>query len=225
MTSDGPDIYAVEPREVLGKKVKRLRRDGVLPANIYGRAISSLAVQMPLREAREMLIAHGTNVLIQVQVSGERELRPATVRAVKRDPVSGAIQHLDFYQVDLSRSMRATVPVTIVGEAPAVSLHGGILLHGADSVQVEALPADIPTQIEVSIEGLEELDQQVRVADALVPAGVSVLSDADLMLARVTRPSLVVEEEEVVPEGEEELVADGSASARAAPAEAEQESE
>lgn len=205
MTSDGVETYEIDQRQVLGKRVRRLRRDGVLPANIYGRGIPSVAVQMPLRAAREMLTVHGTNTLIRVQVSGESESRPVTVRAVKRHPASGALEHLDFYQVDLARTMRATVPVTLIGEAPAVSTSGGILLHAVDSVQIEALPSDIPTHLEVSVDGLEEIDDQVTVADLIVPAGVTLHVDSDLMLARVTRPRLIVEEEEELPEGEEEL--------------------
>ena len=203
MASDGVETYEVDQRAVLGKKVRRLRRDGVLPANIYGRGIPSVAVQMPLRAAREMLTAHGTNTLIRVQVSGEAESRPVTVRAVKRHPASGALEHLDFYQVDLARTMRATVPVTVIGEAPAVDAYGGILLHAVDSVQVEALPSDVPTQLEVSVDGLEEIDDQVTVADLVVPGGVTIHTDSDLMLARVTRPRLIVEEGEELPEGEE----------------------
>ncbi len=206
MTTDGVDVYTVEIRQVLGKKVKRLRREGLLPANIYGRAIPSLAVQMPLREAREMLTAHGTNTLIRVQVEGEQEPRPAMVRAVQRNPASGAVQHVDFHQVDLTRSTRATVPITLLGEAPAVNALGGILLQGADSVQLEALPADVPTHFEISVEGLEEFDQRVTVADLTVPAGVTMLSDPEMMLARVVRPRLIVEDEEVLPEGEGEAI-------------------
>jgi large subunit ribosomal protein L25 len=225
MTSDGVETYEVDQRAVLGKKVKRLRRDGVLPANIYGRGIPSVAVQMPLRAAREMLTAHGTNTLIRVQVSGEADSRPVTVRAVKRHPASGAIEHLDFYQVDLQRTMRATVPVTVIGEAPAVNAYGGILIQGMDSVQVEALPSDVPTHLEVAVDGLEEIDDQVTVADLIVPGGVTIHADSDLMLARVTRPRLIVEEEEEVPEGEEALPEGEEGEEGEAPAEAEEQTE
>ncbi len=225
MTSDGVETYEVDQRAVLGKKVKRLRRDGVLPANIYGRGIPSVAVQMPLRAAREMLTAHGTNTLIRVQVSGEADSRPVTVRAVKRHPASGAIEHLDFYQVDLARTMRATVPVTVIGEAPAVGAYGGILIQGIGSVQVEALPSDVPTHLEVAVNGLEEIDDQVTVADLIVPGGVTIHADSDLMLARVTRPRLIVEEEEEVPEGEEALPEGEEGEEGEAPAEAEEQTE
>ena len=219
MTADTTDRYEVERREVLGKKVRRLRRAGVLPANIFGRGIASLAVQMPSPRAREMLRAHGTNTLFSVQVAGEPDSRPVMVRAVKRNPVSGDLQHLDFYQVDLARTIRATVPVTVIGTAPAVDAVSGILIHGLDSVDVEALPADVPAQLEVSVVGLEQIDQQVTVAALIVPPGVTVHTDRDQMLARITRPRLI-EEEGVVPEGEEELLKDEAAEGEPAEGEA-----
>lgn len=206
------DTYTIERREVLGKRVKRLRREGLLPANIFGRGVPSLAVQLPTREARAMLVAHGRDSLIQVQVAGEPRPRPVVVRAVQQHPATGNLEHVDFYQVDLSRPITATVPVTIVGEAPAVRDHGGILLHGQDSVHVEALPADVPEHLEVSVARLTEIDQQVTVADLVLPAGVTALSDPDTMLARVSRPRQA-EEGAAVLEGEQALAAQAGAEA------------
>lgn len=205
MTSE-VDTYEVEPREVLGKKVKKLRRDGVLPANLYGRGMDSVALQMPLQRARQMLYAHGTNTLINVKVAGEKEPRPVIVRDIKRHPVSGNVLHVDFYQVDLSRTLKAFVPITLIDDAPAVAVHGGILLQGLDDVQLEALPADMPDHLEISVAGLEEIDDQVTVAALVVGAGVTILSDEGQMVARVTRPRLIEEVDEGVLEGEEELV-------------------
>lgn len=228
MTSD-VDTYELTPRAVLGKKVKRLRREGTLPANIYGRGLESVAVQISLRTAREMLTAHGTNTLISVEVEGEKEARPVMVRDVKVHPVSGAIQHLDFFQVDLARTIRAAVPVVLIGEAPAVAEHGGIVLTGIATVQIEALPADVPDHFEVSVEHLEEIDQQITIGALVVPQGVTVHSDEDQMLVRITRPRLIEEEEEEVLEGEEELVegeeAEEGEAAEGEAAEGEEESE
>ena len=195
MTSE-VDTYEVEPREVLGKKVKRLRRDGVLPANLYGRGLDSVAVQMPLQKARDMLYTHGTNTLIKVRVAGESEPRPVIV--------------LDFYQVDLKRTLKAFVPVNLTGEAPAIAAQGGILLQGLDTVQLEALPSEMPDHLEISVDGLMEIDDQLTVAALVVGAGVTMLSDPDQMVARVTRPRLIEEVEEVL-EGEEELAEDEEA--------------
>lgn len=197
-----PDTYPAEPRSVLGKAVSRLRRQGVLPANVYGRGLESTAVQLPSREARTLLHEHGVNTLIQLQVAGEPRPRSVVVRSVQRHPVSHELQHLDFYQVDLQRPIQGAVSITVIGEAPAVHMYRGVLLHGAESVQVEALPAEMPTHIEVSVDSLTELDTQVTVADLQLPAGVTVLSPPDLILARVARPRVAAEGEEV-PEGEE----------------------
>ena len=199
-------VYAAQRREVLGKKVKRLRREGVLPANVYGRGLESIAVQMPLRDARAMMIEHGTDTLIELRIEGESEGRPVVVRSVQRDVLSGVIRHIDFWQVDLTRTIQARVPVHLLGEAPAVHVYQGVLLQGLDAVLVEALPADIPEQFELSVDGLEELDERLTVADLTIPDGVRALTDLETMLARVARPRLLTEEEEEVPEGEEALV-------------------
>ncbi len=213
-----PDTYAVERREVLGKRVARLRKAGMMPANIFGRGVESLAVQLPARAARDMLLAHGTDSLIQLEVAGESAPRPVVVRSIQRHPVNRSVLHVDFYQVDLNRPIQATVPVHLVGDSPAVHVHQGVLLTGIDTVQVEALPADIPDRFEVSIEGIEELDQMVTVADIVVPQGVRLLTDSEQMLARVTPPRISAEEE--VPEGEEPVEAAAEAAVEEGAAEA-----
>ena len=196
-----PDTYAAEPRTALGKAAARLRRSQVLPANIYGRRMDSTAIQLPERDAQALLKEHGVNTLVNLKVAGEADARPVVVRKVQRHPVSHRLQHLDFYQVDLRRSITAQLPVTVIGEAPAVHTYQGLLLHGLDTVEVEALPADMPTHLEVSVESITELDGQVTVADLQVPHGVTVLTAPELMLARVTRSRL--EETPEVPEGEQ----------------------
>jgi large subunit ribosomal protein L25 len=205
-----PDTYAAEPRTALGKAAARLRRSEIMPANIYGRGLESKSVQLAEKDALALLKEHGVNTLINLQVQGEADARPVVVRKIQRHPVNHKLQHLDFYQVDLRRPITGSVPVTVTGEAPAVHTYQGVLLHGADSVQVEALPADMPTHLEVSVEGLMELDAQVTVADLVVPRGVTVLTAPDVMLARVTRPRGEAEAP-AVPEGEQPAAAEGAA--------------
>jgi len=183
-----PDTYAAEPRTTLGKRVAQLRRDGVLPANVFGRGIESVSVQIDARAVRDLLRSHGTNTLISLQVAGEDAPRPVVVRDVGRHPVTHIPLHLDFYQVDLSRSITGSVPVVLVGDSPAVKDLGGVLLVGADAVQIEALPADMPSHLEVSIDGLAEFDDGVAVGELDLPSGVVVLSDPEQMLARIARP-------------------------------------
>ena len=126
-----PDRYSVATRSVLGKRSKRLRWDGVLPANVYGRGLDSVAVQLPRRDAEALLDEHGLNALIELAVEGEGEQRPVVVRAVQRHPLTRELQHLDFYQVDLTRPIQAMVQVTLVGESPAVHTYQGIRHHWA----------------------------------------------------------------------------------------------
>ena len=211
-----PDRYSVATRSVLGKRSKRLRRDGVLPANVYGRGLDSVAVQLPRRDAEALLDEHGLNALIEIDVEGEGEQRPVVVRAVQRHPLTRELQHLDFYQVDLTRPIQAMVQVTLVGESPAVHTYQGIVITGADRVSVQALPAEMPAHLELSIESLEELDAQLTVGDLVTPPGVEVLTEPEIMLVRVARPRLVeeaVQEAELL-EGEEGVPpAEGEAAA------------
>ena len=196
------ETYAVARRAVVGKRVATLRREGVLPANIFGRGLESVAVQMPYRTAREMLIAHGKDNLVQVQIEGEAAPRPVVVRDYQRHPVTREVLHLDFYQVDLARPIQGTVPVRLTGEAPAVHVFQALLLTGADSIHVEALPADLPEHIEISVDGMTEEDSVITVADLEIPAGVRVLTDPETMVARIGRGRLRAEGDELL-EGEE----------------------
>jgi large subunit ribosomal protein L25 len=182
-----PESFVAEPRELLGKRVATLRRGGVIPANIFGRGLASTAVQLPERDVRRLIQGHGLNTLFELAVAGEPAPRSVVLRSVQRHPVSKALQHVDFYQVDLGRTMQAAVPVHVVGEAPAVHTYKALLLHGADSVQVEALPARMPTHLDASVEGLLELDSVLTVADLALPAGVTVLTSPDVVLARIAR--------------------------------------
>ena len=213
-----PERYAVTPRTVLGKRSKRLRREGVLPGNVYGRGLDSVAVQLPRREAEDLLSEHGQNSLIEIAVEGEADERSVIVRQIQRHPLTRELLHLDFYQVDLARTIQANVPVTLVGEAPAVHTYQGVMITGLDHVLVEALPAEMPSHIEISVDGLEELYEQLTVGDLPVAAGVRMMSDPEIMLVRIARPRVSAEDEEEAEllEGEEaegEEGADGEATA------------
>jgi len=220
-----PDSYDVQTRSVTGKAVKRLRREGTIPANIYGRGLESVAVQLPWTRARTMLNAHGRNTLIEVKVDADSKGRPVVVRDIKRDPVTGSVLHIDFFQVDLSRPIQAAVPIHFVGEPPAVHTFGGIFVQALDVVNVEALPNEMPEAIEVSVESLTELDQSLTVADLVLPDGVTMLTAEDQPIAQIARPRLEVEEEETVPEGEEGVVPEEGAEGEGAGEEAAAESE
>lgn len=215
-----PDTYEVQPRATVGKAVKKLRREGVLPASIYGRGQESIAVQLPYVVARDLMNAHGYNALLHVNVEGEGKPRPVVVKQVDQNPVTRELRHIDFLQVDLTRKITGPVPLQFVGEAPAIKDHGGVLVIHADTVEVEALPADMPVSLEISVESLTDLDSYLYAKDVVTPPGVEVISDDEYLLAAITRPRISAEgDEDEVAEGEQEAPAAEAAEAPEAAAE------
>jgi large subunit ribosomal protein L25 len=192
----------VRPRELLGKKVSRLRREGLIPANVYGRGLESVAIQVAQEDLTHLLRSAGRNDIIYLRLDGE-EPRPTFVRLVQRNPVTDAILHVDFYQISLKDKVRMDVPLHIVGTAPAEQTHGGTLLHSLDAISVEGLPTEIPSVIEVDVSGLEEIDATIYVGDLVVPGEIEVLSDREQVVAKVAAPHVEKEPEVEAVEGEE----------------------
>lgn len=207
----------VQRREVLGKKVRRLRREGVTPGNIYGHHVESTAVQVPADDLKHVLKDAGRNEIVYLRLDGGE--RPTFIRDVQRDPVSDAILHVDFLQISLLEKVKMDVTIHLVGTPPAVGRLGGVLVQSLDHVTVEALPAQVPNAIEVDVSGLEEIDQAVHVSDLVALEGVSILNDPEVVVAKVAPPVVErVEEEEAVEEAAAE-----AAAAEGAPGEAGQE--
>jgi large subunit ribosomal protein L25 len=206
------NVYSLNPRSVLGKKVSRLRSEGILPANLYGRGIDSASLQLQYVDGRDLLNLHGRNNLFEVQISGETEVRPVVVRDVSIDPVTRKILHIDFFQVDLQRTIQADVPLNLIGTSLGVSMYGGVLVQAVDRITIEALPADMPEAIDVDISALEELDSQLFVRDLTISDLVTVLVSEDTLVLAVQRPRVATEESFEVAEGEEPESTDDSES-------------
>ncbi len=183
-------------RQVLGKAVKRLRRQGLTPANIYGHGIPSVAIQVSTQDIMRLLRQAGGHEIVYVVLDGE-EPRPCFIKGVQQDPITDELLHVDFYQVSLTEKVRLEVPLHLVGEAPAVKELGATLLQTTEMVTVEGLPTAIPPFIEVDVSGLREPGQVIHVGDLQAPPGVTVVSDPDQVVAQVV---LAAEEEEVVAE-------------------------
>jgi large subunit ribosomal protein L25 len=214
----------VAPRSVTGKKVAALRRDGQTPANVYGHSLESKSVQAATPELLHLLRGMGRNALVSLSIEGEGSPRTVMVRDVARNPLNGKVLHVDFYQVNMTEKMKADVPVILTGSSEAVATYGGVLLQMVDVIHVEALPADIPSEFTVDVSVLTELEQSVHVRDLHLDSDkVTILSDPDIVLARVAAPRLATEEEEAAAaaEGEEGAPAEGEA----APADGEQAEE
>ena len=188
-------------RTVLGKKVRRLRREGVLPANVYGRGVDSTAIQLSGRDFRRAIRQAGIRSMFELAIEGEPESRHVLVRGLDREGGTGDPIHVDFYQVDLNNPIQTTIAIRLTGVAPAVTDLGGTLLQNLETVAIRCLPLDIPEAIELDVSALESFELSLNVGDLNVPAGVEVLAASDIGIATVDAPRLLIEGEEE--EGEE----------------------
>lgn len=178
-----PEI-TVNPREVLGKKVAKLRRQNIVPANIYGHHVDSAAIQVSRDELADLLRRTNRTEIIYLRI-GPEEARPVFVKHIQRDFLTDQILHVDFQQVSLTEKVRMQVPIHVIGEAPAVDIYGGALVHNMEEITVEGLPTEIPSSVKIDISGLAELDSAVYVRDIAIPANVVILTDPDQMVAKV----------------------------------------
>jgi large subunit ribosomal protein L25 len=208
----------VSRREIAGKKVRFLRRGGLIPANIYGHGIESVAVQIDARKLAHLLARAGGTDLISVKMGDSASPAKVLIRDVQRSPMTGEPLHVDFYQVRMTEKLKAEVPLVFVGEAPALKLKNVSLLHAMNTLQIEALPDDLPHNIEVNVSVLELPDQAIHVKDIVVGDKVTVLTDPEQMIVKVAELRKVEEEAPVAAaaEGEEvEAAAEGAEEAAA----------
>lgn len=180
-------------RQGRGKgEARRLRASGMIPAVLYGNGSGqSTALAVPAKVVDHTLQHHGDNALYDLELDGEK--RTARVVDVQRDPLTGRLLHVDFAPVDMAERIEVTVPLTLVGE-PAGVKEGGVLQQVAYEVQVEALPGDIPQEIEVDVSGLG-MQENLTLGDIRLPEGLRLVSDPEEVVATVTPPTRISEEE------------------------------
>ena len=203
----------VTSREILGKKVKHLRRQGITPVHLFGHGIESLALQCNNVELERVLAQAGQTGLISLKLGREKEPRNVVVREFVRDWRRGQLLHVDFYQVKMEEKIKLEVPVVLVGEAPALKSKDNMLEHELEDLTVECLPAKIPGNLEVDISSFTEPGQAIRVKDIVIDKDVTILNDPELVVVKISfRPVEKVEEEvvevaEEAAEAEEEVEA------------------
>jgi len=196
-------------RDLRGKKVRFLRRQGITPVNLYGQGIESHALQIETPALKKALAQAGRTSLISLKIGSAKRQNMAIVRAIQRDPVKGDLVHVDFYQVRMDQKLKVEVPLVLVGKAPAVKEQGGILVHELSTLEVECLPANMPHSIELDISGLVQLDQALHVKDLRIPEGVTVLTDPEKVVAKIARARIEVVEAAAPAEAEAEVAAEG----------------
>jgi large subunit ribosomal protein L25 len=200
-----------EKRKITGKQVKKLRREGILPANVYGKDIKSQSLQLPQAEFDKVFEEAGETGVIDLSIGSDTI--PVLIHNIHKDYRSQVI-HADFFKVNLKEKVSTTVPIEIVGEAKAVTDQIGLLMEITKEVEVEALPTELPEKIEVNVEKLANIDDQITVADLVKPAGVEILTDPNLTVVKIG---------ELVSKEAQEQAAEEAAAAEAASTEGEAE--
>ena len=193
---------AAEHREVTGKHVARLRKEGLLPAVVYGHGEASSNVTIDAHEFDQLRKHTGPNALVDLSVDGKKA-QPVLINNVQVHPVHRRPLHADLFLVRMTEELTVDVPLVPTGESVAVVQLGGTLLHPTETVRVKALPDHLPQSIEYSIESLVDFDGTIHVRDLTIPGDVTLLTDADEIIAKVQQPRVEVEEVPVAAEGEE----------------------
>jgi large subunit ribosomal protein L25 len=193
-----------EKRTVTGKKVKQLRREGVIPAVLYGHERQAVPLQLEIRALDRVLNQAGMAQLISLKVDRAKPVM-ALAREVQRDPITRRLLHVDFYQVIMTEKLTTTASLVLMGEASAVKVEGGVLIQGLGEVEIECLPGDLVEHIEVDLSKLVNIDDTLFVKDLQVPSTIQIMTDSEEMVAKVIHIRRPVEE--VVEEVEEVEVA------------------
>ncbi len=191
-------------RNVLGKKVRFLRRQGITPANLYGHNIPSMALQVDTSLLESILARAGRHSLIPLRLDSGGP-RTVVIHNTQRDPLTDKLLHVDLYQVEATEKMKAEIPLVLVGEAPATKLRRVALYQSLNELPVECFPKDLPPAIEVDLSQLVEPEQAIHVKDLPLGSGIEALVDAEEIVVRVVQTH-----EEVEEGAEEEATQDNS---------------
>jgi large subunit ribosomal protein L25 len=194
MPSARPTLAAAS-RTVTGKKVAHLRREGRLPAVVFGHGLDSSSVSVDVHEFEQLRRTSGPNALVDLKVDGGRA-QTVLVHGVQWHPVTRRPLHVDLFAVRMTEELAVDVPLVAAGHSPLVELQGGTLFHPVEHIRVRALPEHLPQLIEYTVESLTDFDQAIHVGDLAIPPNVTLLTDPDEIVAKVLRARV---EEEAAP--------------------------
>lgn len=188
------------------EKPRELRRQGLIPAIVYGNGYSNIKLALEKRSFMRLFKEAGTSNLIELEIEGEKTVK-SLIQETQVDPLHSEIIHIDFFKVNMKEKIHAEVPLKFVGDSIAVIEMEGTLNTAKNSIEVECLPADLIPELEVDISVLDDFEKDIRISDLKVPAGVEIQDDADEIVAHVEEPR----SDEEMAELETEIVADVSA--------------
>lgn len=187
----------VEKRDILGKKTRFLRRQGITPTHLFGHGIKSLALQCYTNDLQRIIAKGGTTRLIDIDIETEKRPRSVFIREIQRDEINGQLLHVDFYQIKKTEKITANIPVILTGEAPALKSKDNMIEQLVNEIGVECLPDKLPPQIEIDIHPLEEAGQSIQIKDIILDKDITITSDPDQIIVKISRIKIAVEKEEV----------------------------
>jgi len=173
-------------REIQGRKVRFLRRQGIIPVHLFGHNIESVALQCDAAQLQRVLAQAGKTRLINLKLDKAKRPRNVVVREIQRDLLTGGLLHVDFYQVRMAEKIKVEVPIVPVGEAPALRLKENMLLQGLNNLTIECLPDKIPASIEVDLNSLTEAEQAIHVRDITLGEGFAILNDPEHVVVKIS---------------------------------------
>jgi large subunit ribosomal protein L25 len=176
----------VQQRDVLGKATKRLRKSGLIPANIYGHKEPSQALQIDAIAFERLRRAHGMHGVLSLKLPDG--FQNVLISQIQRSPTSGAILHVDFTRVSMSDRITLKVALHFVGEAPGVQIGGGVFLHLLDALEVECRASDLVDSLDVDISILSEVNSSLHAKDVKLPADFSLITDPEETIAKIDAP-------------------------------------
>jgi len=190
-------------RTEIGKKTNVLKENGRIPAVVYGHKIKNVLLDVDYKEFQKVLHEAGESSLIELGVEGEKEKRPVLVHDLQKNPVSDKFIHIDFFQISLTEEVQVKVPLVFEGTSLAVKDLGGTLVKNISELEVKALARNLPHEIKVSIDSLNNFGDHILVKDLVLPKDVKISLKPDEIVVSVAQPAKV--EEELAKEIEEKV--------------------
>lgn len=196
-------------RKILGKKVKFLRRQGVIPVHLFGHGVESLSLQSEAAQLQRVLAEAGKTKIVSLKLDKDKKPRNVMIRETQRDTLTGELLHVDFYQVRMTEKIQVDIPIILVGEAPALKSKDNMMAQELYNLTIESLPDKIPPSVELDVSSLAEAEQSIHVRDITLAEGITIINDPEHMVVKITsRPIETMEEA-----AEEEVIGEEAAEA------------
>ncbi len=185
-------LLKAKTRDKASRKVHSIRKQGFIPAVLYGAEIKNLSIEVDKKEFEDVYKDAGESSLISLEIEGKKF--SVLIHQIARDPITGEFLHVDFYHPSSKKKVEAEIPLIFEGEAPAVKELGGTLEKALQTVEVKGLAQDLPREIKINVENLKTFEDRVLIKDLEIPERVELLKDPDEIVVHVTPPGKVEEE-------------------------------